>query len=178
MNTTSSGEPGLLWFALFLFGAPAAAFFLVLNCQVPLDPLVGMDSLCAQCDRKATRTLPKAADALRTRGVYVYDRNRYPKAAPIWCDQHGPDPAAENAGRASAAALGIFAVVIVGYRCITLWLQGLGSVELENAGGRTGEKQVVAGSQTSGPPSLPAIPALVSPVRPADPTPPHMWTPA
>jgi hypothetical protein len=129
LNTTSSSEPGLLWFTLFLFGAPAGAFFLVLNWQVPLAPLVGMDSLCAQCDRKATRTLRSAADSLRTRGVYVYDRDQYPRVAPVWCDQHGPDPAAENKGRASAAALAVFAIVIGVYKSIIRWLQGHGSAE-------------------------------------------------
>jgi hypothetical protein len=125
LDTSSSGERGLLWFTLFLFGAPAAAFFLVLNWQVSLAPLVDMDSLCAQCDRKATRTLRSAADSLRTRGVYVYDRNRYPKGAPVWCDQHGPDPATENAGRAAAAAVAVFATVIVVYKGITLLLDRL-----------------------------------------------------
>ena len=81
-----------------------------------------MDSLCAQCNRKATRTLHSAAASLRTRGVYVYDRNRYPKGAPVWCDQHGPDPATENAGRAAAAALAVFATVIVVYKSITVFL--------------------------------------------------------
>jgi hypothetical protein len=112
---TPPGERALKWVAVLLLAVPAVVFFVVLNLPVHLVPLTGFDSLCAECSRKATRTLPGAADSLRTKGVYVYDRAKYPKAAPVWCDLHGPDPSSENAGRAFAASLVTFAVLVGGY---------------------------------------------------------------
>ena len=105
--------------AFLLFAAPVAAFVLVLNWNVGLVPLTGMDTLCSQCDRKATRTLASAATALQSRGIYVYDRSKYPKGPPVWCDSHGPDPESENAGTALASALGVFALSVVAYRGLT-----------------------------------------------------------
>jgi len=68
-----------------------------------------MDMACAQCDRKATRTLKSAADALRVKGIYFYNKKKYPKAAPVWCERHQPDRSVENAGAAYLVAIAVFA---------------------------------------------------------------------
>lgn len=100
------------WWPRFLAVAilvlPVTAFFVMINRNVALAPLVGMDMQCAECNRKATRTLQSAADALRVKGIYVYDRKKYPKAAPAWCDRHRPDGASDNALTAYMTAIGIF----------------------------------------------------------------------
>lgn len=96
--------------------APIVCFFLVLNRKVPLVPLVDMNMKCAECDRQATRTIRSAADALRVKGVYVYDKKKYPKGAPVWCDYHGPDKDVENAGTAYLAAIGAFVAAAVVYK--------------------------------------------------------------
>jgi hypothetical protein len=98
--------------------APVIAFFAILNKNVPLAPLVGVDTACAECNRKATRTLKSVADALRIKGAYVYDRTRYRRAAPAWCDQHGPDKAAENAGAAYLGAMAVFVAAALLYKRI------------------------------------------------------------
>lgn len=99
-----------------LIVAPIVSFFVVLNRSVTLVPLEGVDMACAVCNRKATRTLKVAADSLRVKGIYVYDRKKYPKAAPVWCDRHAPESAAENAGAAYLTAIGVFAVLAVAYK--------------------------------------------------------------
>lgn len=100
------------WWPRFLAVAilvlPAVAFFVMINRNVALAPLVGMDMQCAECNRKATRTLQSAADALRIKGIYVYDRKKYPKAAPAWCDRHRPDGESDNALAAYLTAIGMF----------------------------------------------------------------------
>ena len=88
--------------------APIIAFLALLNRNVPLVPLVGVDTACAKCDRQATRTLKSVAAALRVKGAYVYDKRKYPKAAPAWCDRHGPDKTGENAGSAYLGAVAVF----------------------------------------------------------------------
>lgn len=96
--------------------APIFTFFTVLNREVPLVPLVGVDTACAECDRKATRTLKSVADKLRAKAVYVYDRGKYPKGAPAWCDQHGPDRVTENAGAAYLASIAMFVATAALYK--------------------------------------------------------------
>jgi|SRR5581483_3633299 len=96
---------------LALIGFPAAAFLLVLHRPVRLAPLVGIDAKCIACDRKATRTLRRVAEGLRTNGVYVYPRSEYPDGMPVWCDLHGPDTVRENSNLAYCAAIAAFAVV-------------------------------------------------------------------
>ncbi|HVO69605.1 MAG TPA: hypothetical protein VMT24_06150 [Aggregatilineaceae bacterium] len=108
----------LPWLVAVLFALPAVVFFAILHAPVRLAPLSGWDGLCVKCDRKATRTLPGAAAALRAKGVYVYDKVKYPNGAPVWCDRHGPDPDSENAGPAYAAALGTLGVLVIAYKCI------------------------------------------------------------
>ncbi|MGA2149340.1 MAG: hypothetical protein ABSH49_30745 [Bryobacteraceae bacterium] len=98
--------------------APVFTFFTILNKDVPLVPLVGVDAACAECDRKATRTLKSVAAALRVKGVYVYDKEKYPKGAPAWCEQHGPDKAVENAGTAYIGAIAVFVASVALYKRI------------------------------------------------------------
>lgn len=107
------------WLRVFLVAAPVAIFFVVLTWPVRLAPLEGMESLCAKCDRKATRTLKSAADAMREKGIYLYDRQRYPKAAPVWCDNHGPLAIEENAGWAFGIGLGVLLVCVFVYTKFT-----------------------------------------------------------
>lgn len=95
---------------LFLIAAPAATFGFMVNRDVSLARLEGIDARCLVCNRKATRTLKSAAEGLRTRGLYVYDRSEYPGGMPVWCDRHGPDKLRENSRSAYAAALAAFAV--------------------------------------------------------------------
>lgn len=95
---------------LLLIAAPAATFGFMLNRDVRLARLEGIDARCLVCNRKATRTLKSAADGLRTRGLYVYDRSEYPGGMPVWCDLHGPGKLRENSRSAYAAALAAFAV--------------------------------------------------------------------
>ncbi|HJT87342.1 MAG TPA: hypothetical protein VJ732_05785 [Bryobacteraceae bacterium] len=96
---------------LALFAAPLVAFLVAINRPVRLVPLEGIQSRCAVCDRKATRTLPRAAKALRTKGIYVYSATDYPGGLPAWCDLHGPDKVKENAGMAYLSAIGAFLLV-------------------------------------------------------------------
>lgn len=95
---------------LALIGVPVAAFLLVLHRPVRLVPLVGIDAKCIVCDRKATRTLRRVAESLRTNGVYVYPRSEYPDGMPVWCDLHGPDTGRENSKLAYYAAIAAFAM--------------------------------------------------------------------
>jgi len=104
-----------LFATIALVAAPLLAFLVVLNRNVPLAPLEGIDARCAVCGRKATRTLKRAADELRTKGIYVYRRSDYPTGIPAWCDQHGPNKARENATKAYLAALFAFALVGTAY---------------------------------------------------------------
>ena len=99
--------------------APVIAFFLILDRDVQLVPLVGMDIACAQCDRKATRTIKSAADSLRVKGIYFYDRSKYPKTAPAWCALHGPDKAVENMIKAYIGAIAVFVVTALLYKRLT-----------------------------------------------------------
>jgi hypothetical protein len=103
---------------LVVIVAPVVSFFVICNRNVPLVPLVGMDTACAECDRKATRTLKSAADALRVKGIYFYDKKKYAKAAPVWCERHGPDKTVENTGTAYLAALAVFATTALAYKRI------------------------------------------------------------
>ena len=95
---------------LFLLTVPAAAFLLALHRPVPLVPLEGIDAKCLVCDRKATRTLKRVAEGLRSKGVYVYEQDEYPSGMPVWCDRHGPDRFRENSKLAYFAAIAAFAV--------------------------------------------------------------------
>ena len=95
---------------LLLLAVPIGTFLLVLNRDVPLVPLEGIDAQCAVCDRKATRTLKSAAEQLRTKGVYLYRTDDYARGVPAWCDLHGPDKTRENSTRAYFAAILAFAV--------------------------------------------------------------------
>jgi hypothetical protein len=95
---------------LILLAVPVGTFFVVLNRDVPLVPLEGTDAQCAVCERKATRTLKRAAEELRTKGVYLYQTSDYPGGVPAWCDQHGPSKMRENSTRAYFAAILAFAV--------------------------------------------------------------------
>ncbi|MBZ5575012.1 MAG: hypothetical protein LAP40_00465 [Acidobacteriia bacterium] len=100
---------------IVLLAAPALAFLLVLNRSVPLVPLDGIDARCTVCGRKATRTLKRAADELRTKGFYVYRTSEYAGGIPAWCDQHGPSKTSENATKAYFAAILAFAMVGTAY---------------------------------------------------------------
>src|SRR5215831_18673955 len=95
---------------LILLAVPVGAFLFVLNRDVPLVPLEGIDARCAVCERKATRTLKRAAEELRTKGVYLYRTDDYAGGLPAWCDQHGPSKMSENSTRAYFAAILAFAV--------------------------------------------------------------------
>ena len=101
--------------AVLLILAPLGAFLVALNRPVPLAPLEGTDARCDVCDRKATRTLKAAAEALRTKGVYVYRRSEYPSGMPAWCDLHGPEKMKENAVSAYLAAITAFAMISLAY---------------------------------------------------------------
>jgi len=100
---------------IVLLVAPVMAFLLVLNRNVPLVPLDGINARCAVCNRKATRTLKQAADQLRTKGFYVYRTSEYAGGIPAWCDQHGPNKVRENATKAYFAAIIAFAMVGTAY---------------------------------------------------------------
>lgn len=89
---------------------PVLAFWLILNRNVRLEPLDGIEAKCVVCDRKATRTLKRVAEGLRTTGIYVYPRSEYPAGMPVWCDHHGPDKIRENAKMAYLAAIAAFAL--------------------------------------------------------------------
>ena len=93
-----------------LIAAPLAAFLLVVHRDIPLAPLAGLDVKCAICERKATRTLRRAADDMRAKGLYVYNPREYPGGIPAWCDLHGPDRVRENSASAYVAALSAFAL--------------------------------------------------------------------
>jgi hypothetical protein len=95
---------------LLMIGVSVAVFWLVLHSRVTLVPLVGFESRCARCDRKATRTLKEVAAALRQKGIYWYDRRAFGKA-PAWCDLHDPDPQRHNAARAYLAGVAAFAMM-------------------------------------------------------------------
>jgi len=95
---------------LILLAVPVAAFLFVLNRDVPLVPLEGIDARCAVCERKATRTLKSAAEELRAKGVYLYRTDDYAGGLPAWCDLHGPSKTRENSTRAYFAAILAFAV--------------------------------------------------------------------
>lgn len=95
---------------LALIGVPVLAFFAMLHRDVRLAPLDGIDARCMVCDRKATRTLKRIADGLRTKGVYVYNRAEFPNGMPVWCDLHGPDKVRENSRLAYFAAIASFAL--------------------------------------------------------------------
>ena len=95
---------------LALLVVPVVAFLWMLNRNVPLVPLEGIEAKCMMCDRKATRTLKRVADGLRTRGVYIYERSEYPAGMPVWCDLHGPDKWRENSRLAYFAAVAAFAL--------------------------------------------------------------------
>jgi hypothetical protein len=101
-----------------LLAAPVLAFLLVLNRNIPLVPLDGVDARCAVCGRKATRTLKRAADEMRSKGFYVYRTSEYPGGMPAWCDQHGPDKMHENSTKAYFAAILAFGVVGMAYEKI------------------------------------------------------------
>jgi len=103
---------------LLLIGVPAAAFLLTLNRPVGLVPLVGIDAKCMVCDRKATRTLKRAAEGLRTKGVFIYERSEFPSGMPVWCDRHGPDKMRENSNLAYGAAIAAFAVAGTAFEMI------------------------------------------------------------
>jgi len=95
---------------LLLIALPVAAFLITAARDVPMAPLEGIEARCMVCDRKATRTLKRIAEGLRTRGVYVYERTEYPAGMPVWCDRHGPDRLRENSKNAYFAAVAAFAV--------------------------------------------------------------------
>lgn len=101
-----------------LFTAPVLAFLLMLHRDIPLVPLEGVDARCAVCGRKATRTLKRAADELRSKGFYVYRTSEYPGGIPAWCDQHGPDKMHENSTKAYFASILAFAAVGLAYEKI------------------------------------------------------------
>lgn len=101
---------------LVLLATPIAAFLFVLNRDIPLAPLVGVDARCVVCDRKATRTLKRAADEMRTKGYYIYRTSEYPGGIPAWCDEHGPSKMKENATKAYFAAIIVFAMVGTAYQ--------------------------------------------------------------
>lgn len=103
---------------LALIAAPVLAFLVVVNRDIPLVPLEGVDARCVVCGRKATRTLKRAADDLRAKGFYVYRTSEYPGGIPAWCDQHGPDKIHENSTKAYLAAIVAFAVVGAAYEKI------------------------------------------------------------
>jgi hypothetical protein len=96
---------------LALFAVPVLTFLFMLNRDIPLVPLEGVDARCAVCGRKATRTLKRAADELRSKGFYVYRTSEYPNGIPAWCDQHGPDKVHENSTKAYFGAILAFAAV-------------------------------------------------------------------
>jgi hypothetical protein len=100
---------------LLVIVAPVVSFFVILNRNVPLVPLVGMEAQCAECNRKATRTLKTVADALLVKSVYVYDRTKY-KAPPAWCEQHGPDKTHENTLSAYLGSVVVLAAMIALYK--------------------------------------------------------------
>ena len=91
------------------------AFLVVLNRDVPMARLDGIDTRCMACDRKATRTLKRAADDLRTKGLYIYRKSDYPGGIPAWCDLHGPNKMKENSTKAYFAAIFAFAAVGTAY---------------------------------------------------------------
>lgn len=95
---------------LVLMAIPVATFLIVLNRDVDLVPLEGIDAKCLICNRKATRTLKRVAEGLRAQGVYVYPRSEYPEGLPVWCDFHGPDKVRENSRTAYFAAIAAFVV--------------------------------------------------------------------
>jgi len=95
---------------LLLLAVPVGTFLFVLNRDVPLVPLEGMDAQCAVCERKATRTLKRAAEELRTKHIYLYQTDDYDGGVPAWCDLHGPSKMRENSTRAYFAAILAFAV--------------------------------------------------------------------
>ena len=96
---------------LVLIAVPVTAFVVMLNRNVRLVPLDGVDAKCMLCDRKATRTLKRVAAGLRTKGVYIYQRSEYPDGGmPVWCDLHGPDKTHENMRLAYLAAIASFAL--------------------------------------------------------------------
>ena len=101
-----------------LLALPALVFTAVLQRDVKLVPLVGIDAKCMVCDRKATRTLKRVAAGLRTRGVYIYEKSEYPSGMPVWCDYHGPDKVRENSRLAYLAAIASFAVAGTAYEKI------------------------------------------------------------
>jgi len=103
---------------LILILLPVASFLLALNRRVPLVPLEGIDARCLVCDRKATRTLERIAEGLRSKGVYVYAQDEYPAGMPVWCDRHGPDRFRENSRLAYFAALAAFAVAATVYTTV------------------------------------------------------------
>lgn len=100
---------------LLLLAVPAATFVCILNRDIRLAPLEGIDAKCLVCDRKATRTLKRAAEALRTKGIYIYERNDYPNGMPVWCDRHGPEKARENSPMAYLGAIAAFVVAGTAY---------------------------------------------------------------
>lgn len=95
---------------MVLIGVPAAVFVIMLNREVRLVPLEGIEAKCQACDRRATRTLQRVAAGLRSRGIYVYPRSEYPGGMPVWCDFHGPDKVRENSRLAYFAAIASFAL--------------------------------------------------------------------
>lgn len=95
---------------VILIAAPVAAFLLVLNQDVPLTRLEGFNGKCTVCDHRATRTLKRAADELRSKGLYIYRTSEYSSGIPAWCDRHGPDKVRENSGKAYFAAILAFAM--------------------------------------------------------------------
>ena len=103
---------------LALIGVPALAFVVMLHREVRLAPLEGIDAKCMVCDRKATRTLKRVADGLRTNRVYVYNRAEFPNGMPVWCDLHGPDKVRENSRLAYFAAIASFALAGTAYEKI------------------------------------------------------------
>jgi len=101
---------------LVLLGSPVLAFLVVLNRNVPMARLEGIDARCTVCGRKATRTLRRAADELRTKGLYIYRKSDFPGGIPAWCDQHGPNKMRENSTKAYFAAIFAFAAVGTAYQ--------------------------------------------------------------
>jgi hypothetical protein len=97
------------WLLALMIASPMASAMLMLNREVRLVPLEGIEGRCSQCEQKGTRTLARAAASLRDRGFYRYERSDNAGEMPIWCDRHGPDRRSENAYKAYMATLAAFA---------------------------------------------------------------------
>lgn len=114
LSAVGSGRVSNAIVALTVVVAPVLSYITVINREVRLVPLSGVDIVCAKCNRKAVRTLPSVAEHLRSNGVYVWERRKYGTTAPAWCEQHGPDKRIENVVPALLGALGtlVFGIAV------------------------------------------------------------------